>query len=207
MNCSVFYVGHFTSPCSFKRPEYLAKRKYSPQAQNISLLKVLPLLKAIIKQRYLFTPTHHLLYLLPVSSLIQSLGKDKMMLGKTILGVSALVLISYGVVCLISPTTPAGYAGLNISNGDAFAEIGAMYGGLQTGLGLFFLLAFLKPEFYRSALLVLLFTIGSLALGRLASLLMTEQIITAYTYGALTYEIATAGIAAIALTRTSNDPT
>jgi len=67
-----------------------------------------------------------------------------MMLGKTILGVSALILISYGAVCLISPATPAAFAGLIISNGDAFAEVGAMYGGLQTGLGLFFLLAFFE---------------------------------------------------------------
>ena len=59
------------------------------------------------------------------------------MLGKTILGVSALILISYGAVCLISPATPAAFAGLIISNGDAFAEVGAMYGGLQTGLGRF----------------------------------------------------------------------
>ena len=66
-----------------------------------------------------------------------------MLLGKTILSVSAFILISYGALCLISPTTPAGYAGLIISNGDAFAEVGAMYGGLQTGLGLFFLLAVL----------------------------------------------------------------
>ncbi len=129
------------------------------------------------------------------------------MLGKTILGVSALILSSYGVVCLISPTTPAGYAGLIISNGDGFAEIGAMYGGLQIGLGLFFLLALLKPEFYRSGLMILFLGIGSLALARLASLLMTEQVITAYTYGALSYEIATACIAAIALMRTPNDPT
>ncbi len=111
-----------------------------------------------------------------------------MVLGKTILAVSALILISYGVVSLISPTTPATYAGLIISNGDAFAEVSAMYGGLQTGLGLFFLLALLKSEFYRSGLIVLFLTIGSLAMARLVSLLMTDQILTAYSYGALVYE-------------------
>ena len=129
------------------------------------------------------------------------------MLGKTILGVSAIILISYGAACLISPATPAAFAGLIISNGDAFAEVGAMYGGLQTGLGVFFLLAFLKPEFYRSGLIVLFLAIGSLAMARLASLLMTDQILTAYTYGALIYEVATACVAFIALKRTPNDPT
>mgnify|MGYP001175984103 FL=1 len=130
-----------------------------------------------------------------------------MVLGKTILAVSALILISYGVVSLISPTTPATYAGLIISNGDAFAEVSAMYGGLQTGLGLFFLLALLKSEFYRSGLIVLFLTIGSLAMARLVSLLMTDQILTAYSYGALVYEIATVCVAFIALKRTPNDAT
>jgi len=129
------------------------------------------------------------------------------MLGRIILGLSALILISYGAVCLVSPATPAGYAGLIISNGDGFAEIGAMYGGLQTGLGLFFLLALLKPAFFRSGLIVLVLAIGSLAIARLSSSLMTDQTITVYTYGALIYEVATACVAFIALKSTPNDPT
>ena len=128
-----------------------------------------------------------------------------MLLGRMILGVSALILIAYGLLCLVSPDVPAGYAGLKLSNGDAFAEIGAMYGGLQTGLGLFFLLAVVRPEFCRSALVVMIFTIGSLAVGRLISLMITEQIVTAYTCGALAYEFATACLAVIALLRFSHD--
>ena len=103
-----------------------------------------------------------------------------MLLGRTVLGVSAFILMTYGLLCLVSPELPAEYSGLRISNGDAFAEIGAMYGGLQTGLGLFFLLAVMKSEFYRPALVVLMFAIGSLALGRLLSLLITDQAVTAY---------------------------
>ena len=129
-----------------------------------------------------------------------------MLLGRTVLGVSACILMTYGLLCLVSPELPAKYSGLGISNGDAFAEIGAMYGGLQTGLGLFFLLAVMKSEFYRPALVVLIFTIGSLALGRLLSLLITDQSVTAYTYGALGYELATACLAVIGLLRSSHDP-
>ena len=129
-----------------------------------------------------------------------------MLLGRTVLGVSACILMTYGLLCLVSPELPAKYSGLGISNGDAFAEIGAMYGGLQTGLGLFFLLAVMKSEFYRPALVVLMFTIGSLAFGRLLSLLITDQSVTAYTYGALGYELATACLAVIGLLRSSHDP-
>ena len=128
-----------------------------------------------------------------------------MLLGRMILSVSALILIAYGLLCLVSPDVAAGYAGLKLSNGDAFAEIGAMYGGLQTGLGLFFMLAVLRTEFCRPALVVLIFAIGSLALGRLVWLLITDEIVTAYTYGALAYELATACLAAIALQRCSHD--
>ena len=124
-----------------------------------------------------------------------------MILGKTILGVSALVFIAYGLVSLISPAIPAGLAGLDMSNGDAFAEIGAMYGGLQTGLGLFCALAFFKPEFYRAGLALLTIGIGTLALARLFSMLMATDAVTAYTYGALIYEFATAALATTALLR------
>jgi hypothetical protein len=76
-----------------------------------------------------------------------------------------------------------------------------MYGGLQTGLGLFCLLAFLKPEFYRAGLALLTIGIGTLALARLLSLLMATDTVTAYTYAALIYEFASAALATTALLR------
>ena len=124
-----------------------------------------------------------------------------MLLGKTLLGVSAFVFMGYGLVSLVSPAIPAGFAGLVISNGDAFAEIGAMYGGLQTGLGLFCALALVKPEFYRSGLILLLITIGSLVLARLVSVLITTDPVTSYSYGALGYEYTTAALALAALVK------
>jgi len=122
-----------------------------------------------------------------------------MLLGKTVLGISTLVFIGYGLISLLSPAIPAGFAGLVMSNGDAFAEIGAMYGGLQTGVGLFCALALLKPEFYRSGLTLLVLAIGTLALARLVSLLATPDPVTAYSYGALGYEAATTAAALVAL--------
>jgi len=123
------------------------------------------------------------------------------MLGKTLLGVSALVFIAYGLVSLISPAIPAGFAGIQMSNGDAFAEVGAMYGGLQTGIGMFCLLAILRPGFYQAGLALLAIGIGAMTLARLLSLLVTTDAISAYTYGALIYEFVTALVAAIALVK------
>ena len=118
-----------------------------------------------------------------------------MLLGKAVLGISTLVFIGYGLISLLSPAIPAGYAGLSMNNGDAFAEIGAMYGGLQTGLGLFCGAALLKSEYYRSGLALLVLAIGALALARLISLLVAADPVTAYTYGALGYEFVTAVLA------------
>lgn len=86
-----------------------------------------------------------------------------------------------------------------MSNGDAVAEVGAMYGGLQTGIGIFCLMAAIRPEYYRACLTLLVMVIGALAVARLVSALIGTDTVTAYTWGALAYELATATLAAIAL--------
>ena len=94
------------------------------------------------------------------------------MLGKIILWISAAVFICYGLVCFFSPAVPAGYAGLDLTNGDALAEIGAMYGGLQTGFGLFCLLAATRAEYYKPGLVLLVLCIGFTRCSPLATLLV-----------------------------------
>ena len=121
------------------------------------------------------------------------------MLGKTVLGISAVIFIAYGLACLFSPALPAGYAGLEMTNADAYAEIGAMYGGLQTGFGLFCLLAAIKAEYTRAGLVLLVFCIGLLAISRLFFTLTTTGPIGVYTWGAMAYEFTTAALAALAL--------
>lgn len=123
------------------------------------------------------------------------------MLGKIILWISAVVFIGYGIACWISPGLPAGFAGLEMTSGDAFAEIGAMYGGLQTGFGLFCLLAAVNADYRRAGLVLLAICIGLLGLARLSSALATPDPVGAYTWGALVYELATATIAGLALRR------
>ena len=121
------------------------------------------------------------------------------MLGKVVLWISAVVFISYGLTCLFWPNVPASYAGLIMSNGNAIAEIGAMYGGLQTGFGIFCLLAALNPNFYKSGLVALVLCIGLLALARIYSTLVITDPVSSYTWGAMIYEFATAAAAALAL--------
>jgi hypothetical protein len=122
-------------------------------------------------------------------------------MAKIVLWISAVVFMTYGLVCLIGPDLPAAYAGLIMSNGDAYAEIGAMYGGLQTGVGLFCLVAALSEQHRKSGLLMLSLVIGALGLGRLLSMVVAAEAVTGYSWGALAYELTTAALATIALRR------
>lgn len=121
------------------------------------------------------------------------------MLGKAILWISAVMFISYGIACLFSPALPTNYAGFSMNSGDAFAEIGAMYGGLQTGFGIFCLLGALRKDLFRPALVSLVCLVGGLALARLFSTLTSAEAVGTYTYGALVYEFSTAILAGVAL--------
>ena len=123
------------------------------------------------------------------------------MVGKFVLWLSASMFIAYGLACLVSPALPAGYAGLEFVSADAIPEIGAMYGGLQTGFGIFCLLGALKTDFYRPALVLLLLCIGGLALARCFWAFTGAAEVGGYTYGALVYEYSTAILAALALRR------
>jgi len=118
--------------------------------------------------------------------------------GKFILWLSALVFIGYGLVGIANPALPAGFAGLIMGSGDAYAEISSMYGGLQTGLGAFCLLAALRADYYRAGLVMLVLGIGAVGATRLMAALMTPDPVTVYTGGASAYEITTAIIAALA---------
>ena len=121
------------------------------------------------------------------------------MLGKIVLWVSTITFISYGLMCLVSPSVPAGYAGLEMISGDGYAEIGAMYGGLQIGFGVFCLLGALRSDLHKAALTSLVVVVGGLAIGRLYSTLTGTEQIGTYTYGAMVFEFLTATLAAVAL--------
>ncbi|MEH6587922.1 MAG: DUF4345 family protein [Halioglobus sp.] len=121
------------------------------------------------------------------------------MLGKIVLWAAGLIFASYGAACFLSPELPANYAGLSISNGDAYAEMGAMYGGLQFGFGLFCILCALKEGFFRPGLTMLVMVIGCLAFARLYSAYDADWLVGNYTWGALAFEFTTTVLAALAL--------
>ena len=123
------------------------------------------------------------------------------MLGKFVLWLAAAVFTAYGVVCFFDPAVAADFAGLAMTNGNAYAEIGAMYGGLQTGVGVFCIICALTASLQRAGLLLLAIGIGSLAFARLYGAWDADWMVGAYTWGALAYETITAVLAVVALRR------
>ena len=127
------------------------------------------------------------------------------MIGKGILGLSSFLFIGYGLACFYNPLIATSNAGLIMEGSSAFAEIGAMYGGLQIGFGAFCLIAIIKSNYYRAGILALFMVIGCVGLTRLISQFIGGEDWTSYTIGALIYELATMVIAGSVFVRGNNN--
>lgn len=121
-----------------------------------------------------------------------------MLFGRIILALTALLFLVYGVVCLFSPQVPAGYIGLILTaNGDTTAtvEFTAMYGGLQTAMGLVFGWYVLDRERLPTGLGVMATLFAGLGIARAIGL--TAYGVDNYNAGAAGYELGSAVLATI----------
>ncbi|MEE4203534.1 MAG: hypothetical protein V2I45_07875 [Halieaceae bacterium] len=145
-----------------------------------------------------------------------------MRLDKALLLFSGAIFAAYGVVCWYNPELPAEYAGLFIATHDGYAEMAAMYGGLQTGFGVLLILAGLVSRYRRAGLWVIQLGIGSLAIARGSvafsdldsgfnlsagklQLAMSSGF-TLYTWGALAFEATIVLIATWCLIKGARNP-
>jgi hypothetical protein len=104
------------------------------------------------------------------------------------LGISVLIWFPYGLFCFLQPSFLGQVAGVVARSTTATTELRAMYGGLQTGIGLLCLAAFLRKSFVDSALLALAFLCAGLFTARLAGLFIDGSV-SGYTAGALLFEM------------------
>ena len=138
---------------------------------------------------------------------------------KILLVLAGAVFLAYGVVCWVNPELPAEYAGLFIATHNGYAEIAAMYGGLQSSFGAILIVSAFLKGYLRPGLRLILICIGTLAAARasvaLSGLDSSFQVansslgidvsssFTSYTWGALAFEVFLAVWAGLALLRKS----
>lgn len=84
---------------------------------------------------------------------------------KAFLFLNGLFWIFYGVFCLSQPGLIHGLLGIEASPGS-LTEFGAMYGGLQTGLGVYWVTTALQQQRLECGLLSFVLVVGSLAIAR-----------------------------------------
>jgi hypothetical protein len=111
------------------------------------------------------------------------------MLIRVFLGIQALIFIAYGLYCLVQPQMLEGAAGITAVTMTGMIELQAMYGGLQTGVGVLCGLAAFVERFRQGALLALLFIFAGLAVTRV-SLGLVHGDFSNYTLFAMIFESA-----------------
>ena len=85
---------------------------------------------------------------------------------KILLVLAGAVFLAYGVVCWVNPELPAEYAGLFIATHNGYAEIAAMYGGLQSSFGAILIVSAFLKGYLRPGLWLLMMVLGGLAAAR-----------------------------------------
>ena len=95
---------------------------------------------------------------------------------RTLLTLVGLIYLTFGCWCLLAPTVAARAVGFDFLDASGRSEFLVVYGGLEIGLGLFFVRAARTEEWVRPALVVLFLTGACLALTRLATLLALSGI-------------------------------
>ena len=137
------------------------------------------------------------------------------MFGQLLLGVTGAIFFGLGVVSVYDPEIPAGWSGIFIASQDAYAEIAAMYGGLEIAIGSILLASALIREYLKAGLWLLFVIISYIGIARAVTVLreldskfevagsqvdieMTSSF-TSYTWGVLGFEFIISILALIAL--------
>jgi len=115
------------------------------------------------------------------------------------LAANALLWLAYGLFCLAQPGFLAEAAGVAATTPTGTTELRAMYGGLQAAIGVLALLAVLRHDLVRTALIAIGFLAAGLFTARLCGALLDGGL-SSYTAGALALEI-TLTVASIVLLR------
>jgi hypothetical protein len=92
------------------------------------------------------------------------------------LGLNGIVYLAFAIWCSVQAKTTSNSLGYELVKGSGQSEYQTVYGGLQAGLGIFFLLGAFNSNFRMPALVMAACIYGGIALARIASFGMFEGI-------------------------------
>jgi len=109
------------------------------------------------------------------------------MVARLFLGFQAIIFIPYGLYCLVQPQMLSDGAGLTATTVTGVIELQAMYGGMQTAVGVLCALGAAVERYRNGALMALLFIFAGLAVPRVSLALMNGEF-SGYTTFAMIFE-------------------
>nr|WP_024306946.1 DUF4345 domain-containing protein [Pseudomonas sp. P818] len=118
-----------------------------------------------------------------------------MLFARIVLSIQIAALAVLGLAYFIRPEEMASFSGALLMGNAAVTEVRAYYGGLQLGLAAYLVMALLRLDLLRPALILLVLLYSVLALARLAGLWLdggTQQTFNLY---ALLLEAVSAALA------------
>ena len=100
---------------------------------------------------------------------------------------TAIVWLPWGLLCIFDVSGIADIIGVVGVTPSGNSDLRAMYGGVQTAVGLMAVWALYNPRFFRNFLINLAFVCSCLALSRTYGLFVDDSS-RGYTWGVLAYE-------------------
>ena len=122
------------------------------------------------------------------------------MIERVFLALMAVLFIFYGLYCLVQPGYLEEVAGVSAAGITGTIEIQAMYGGLETAIGVLCALGAIQVSMRRPALIAVLFCFTGLAIPRVTLGLMHGDV-GGYTLAAMILETFSAVMALYLLSR------
>lgn len=118
-----------------------------------------------------------------------------MLFARIVLLIQIAALAALGLAYFIRPQEMANLSGALLMGNAALTEVRAFYGGLQLGLAAYLILALLRLELLRPALMLLVLLYAVLALARIGGLLLDGGSQQTFNLTALLLEVVSAALA------------
>lgn len=118
-----------------------------------------------------------------------------MLPARVLLAIQALLLAGFGLAYFIRPQEMANLSGMLLMEPASITDVRAYYGGLQLGLALYLVLALLRADLLRPALMLLVLLYASLFFARLGGLWLDGGLQQTFNLTIMLFEAVSAGLA------------